>query len=170
MGSKKVGEREGESGGRGQEEKKRETRNGGSGRDRRPQANAYTRHNFCLATLSLSRARALAYSLTRSLARSARALALSVALSTLYSFFSSPLLSASPPLLLPPDDLNFLNFNRSLLLDPWIAADGHSYEKNAIQEWFSSKGPRSPTTVRSILLAAARTHNRTPAYPPARLQ
>jgi len=33
----------------------------------------------------------------------------------------------------------------ALMLDPWIAADGHSYEKKAIQEWFSSRGARSPT-------------------------
>jgi hypothetical protein len=40
------------------------------------------------------------------------------------------------------------------MLDPWIAADGHSYEKKAIQEWFSSRGARSPTTVSGTVRAA----------------
>lgn len=34
----------------------------------------------------------------------------------------------------------------SLMRDPWIAADGCSYERQAILKWFESRGARSPTT------------------------
>jgi len=33
---------------------------------------------------------------------------------------------------------------RSVMTDPWIAADGFSYERKAIEDWFKRKGPRSP--------------------------
>jgi hypothetical protein len=34
----------------------------------------------------------------------------------------------------------------ALMRDPWIASDGCSYERQAILQWFASKGARSPTT------------------------
>ena len=30
--------------------------------------------------------------------------------------------------------------------DPWMASDGFSYERQAIKQWFGSRGARSPTT------------------------
>mmetsp|Transcript_42665 Transcript_42665/g.100269 ORF Transcript_42665/g.100269 Transcript_42665/m.100269 type:complete len:518 (-) Transcript_42665:153-1706(-) len=35
---------------------------------------------------------------------------------------------------------------QAVMSDPWIASDGFSYERTAIEEWFARKGARSPTT------------------------
>jgi len=34
----------------------------------------------------------------------------------------------------------------ALMRDPWMASDGFSYERQAIKQWFESRGARSPTT------------------------
>ena len=46
----------------------------------------------------------------------------------------------------PPDMLVDLTFGCDVMIDPVVAADGHTYEKKAIEEWFAKGKTVSPTT------------------------
>jgi hypothetical protein len=40
---------------------------------------------------------------------------------------------------------------RQIMLDPVVAADGHSYERTAIQKWFDTGNTKSPMTSEVLL-------------------
>ncbi len=65
----------------------------------------------------------------------------------------------SKPLLIPKEFICLRDeftcpITRELLRDPWLASDGHSYERDAIEHWLLSKGtsPKTGQPLESISL------------------